>query len=413
MRIAPLHWLSVLALLLSSATPVFADEAEKESSDEQAPKKEVVKIDGVFASKVTHEITADSEQITSFEIKRILPHGESVSKGASVVWFESKDIDTRIDKAEMDLSLAKISYEEAEFAFEQFVEQQELDRKAAELARQEARQAYDNFVNIDREQQIRTAEYQLQRSRESLEYAEEELGQLQKMYDEDDLTEESEEIVLKRARRAVERAKFDLEIAENRTQRTLEQTIPSQQEKQEAALARAELAYAKAIQELKTARGKREIERRKQKKEFDKQQADLKELQAERRALVLTSPISGLVYHGKLTRGRLSEKPSTLEPKSKVSARQVLVTVVQPDRLKITSDLSEDQRAKIEVGMKGSAIPKAFPDLKIPVTVQSIAPVPYASNKIECVLVINGKVKKENIVPGMTCSIEFEQAEKE
>tara|TARA_R110002073_G_scaffold60209_11_gene151247 strand:- start:12899 stop:14161 length:1263 start_codon:yes stop_codon:yes gene_type:complete len=420
MRTDPFHCLAVMALSLLTVLPTLADEtdkAEKKTSEESKQEKEqekaVVKFDGVFESLSSHEIAADTEQIDSYVIKRILPHGNNVKKGAAVVWFETKEIDEKISKAEFDLALAKLAFEEAEFSYEQFREQQELDRKAAELTRKEARQAYDNFVDVDREQQIMSAEVQLKRSEESLEYAEEELNQLEKMYEEDDLTEESEEIVLKRARRAVEQAKYNLELTKTRTQRTLEQTIPSQQDKQEATLARAELAFAKTVQDLKVARLKRDIERRRQKTELDKKQADFKTLQAERRGLVLNSPIDGLVYHGQLTRGKLADKASTLDVKSKVTARQVVATIVQPERLRITADISEEQRAKVNVGMKGTAIPKAFPELKFPVTLQSIAKVPYAANKIECTVVINGKLKDAELVPGMTCSIEFEKADKE
>ncbi|EMI19483.1 hypothetical protein RMSM_03573 [Rhodopirellula maiorica SM1] len=393
--------------------PTMADEAEKKTTDESKQEETAVKIDGVFESLSSHEIAADSEQIDSYVIKRILPHGKNVKKGAAVVWFETKEIDEKIRKMEFDVALAKLAFEEAVFSDEQFREQQELDRKAAELARKEARQAYDNFVDVDRQQQIMSAEVQLKRSRESLEYVEEELNQLEKMYQEDDLTEESEEIVLKRARRAVEQAKYNLELTKTRTERTLTQSIPSQQEKQEATLARAELAFAKTVQDLKAARVKRDIERRRQKTELEKQQADFKQLQAERRGLVLTSPSDGLVYHGKLTRGKLGDKASSLDVKSKVTPRQVLATIVQPERLRISADLSEEQRSKVHVGMKGTAIPKAFPELKIPVSIESIGKVPYAANKIECVVKVKGKVENAELMPGMTCSIEFEKVDQE
>ncbi|WP_404310082.1 HlyD family efflux transporter periplasmic adaptor subunit [Neorhodopirellula lusitana] len=413
MPTSPQRCLSLLALLLLAISPVLADDSDKKPADETGSENEVVKIDGVFESKKTNEIAANTKQIDSLVIKRILDHGASVKKGGNVVWFETKEIDEKIAKAELELELAKIALEDSEFSFEQFIEQQKLDRHDAEMTRKEARQAYDNFVNVDREQQIRNAEVQLKRSHESLEYVQEEFNQLEQMYEEDDLTEESEEIVLKRARRAVERAEFDLELAKTRAERTLDQSIPAKQEKQEAALSRAELAFSKSIQNLKSARNKREIERRKQQTEFEKQQADFKELQAERRALVLTSPIEGLVYHGKITRGRIGDKPSTLESQVKVSARQVLATIVQPQRLRIAADVNEEQRGKLDVGMKGTAIPKSFPGLKIPVTLESIAKVPFAANKIECVVVINGKVGDSEIVPGMTCSIQFEVAKDE
>ncbi|MFG0287180.1 MAG: HlyD family secretion protein [Rhodopirellula sp. JB044] len=404
----PFRRLSALALLFLAIPTAFSDENDSPVADGDSKPKNVVTIDGVFESKKTHEITAGFEQISSLTIKRILDHGTPVKKGTSIVWFETKEIDEQITKAERDLELAEIAFNDAEFAYEQFLEQQKLDRQAAELARAEARQAYDNFVNVDREQQIRSAEKQLERSKQSLEYAQEELNQLQQMYEEDDLTEESEEIVLKRAQRAVESAEFNLEIAEVRTQRTIEQTIPVKQKQEEATLARAELAYAKKKHDLKSARDKREIERRKQKADFEKQQAEFKKLQAERRALVLTSPTEGLAYHGRITRGKISDKPSTLRKDSKVSASQILMTIVQPQPLRIVATVTEQQRAQLQTGMKGTAIANAFPDQKVPVTLRSIAAVPYANNKIECVVTIQAKTGDTDIVPGMTCKVELE-----
>ncbi|TWT76781.1 HlyD family secretion protein [Planctomycetes bacterium CA13] len=409
-----------------NAVPANDQAAEKEkSADGKAEKKtdkeetkdvqesESIKIDGVFESVTVHQLAADTEQIDSFGIRKIIDHGKSVRKNEAVVWFETKDIDEKIVKAETDLALAKLALSEAEFAFEQFNMQQSLDREAAERSRGEAKQNFDNFVNVDRQQQIATAEYQLKSSRDSLEYAQEELNQLEKMYKEDELTEESEEIVLKRAQRAVENAKHFLKIAETRTTRVLEQSIPNQQAKEEAALDTAELVFAKKIQGLKDSRERREIEMRRQKREFEKQKNDLNELRKERRGFVIQSPINGLAYHGKLTRGRLSSKPSTLEKGSKVTAKQILITVVDPNRLRIFAELSESQLADLKPGANGTATPVAFPKASLPVRIQSIASVPFVDGKWECVLSIRAKKGDVQWVPGMTCKIEFQKDDSE
>ena len=61
---------------------------------------------------------------------------------------------------------------------------------------------------------------------ESLAYAAEELNQLKKMYEADDLTEETEEIILQRAQNQYDRAKFSLEAARIRNEDTLKIQIP-------------------------------------------------------------------------------------------------------------------------------------------------------------------------------------------
>ncbi len=415
MTIKPKRLCFAIASLLLFSLQSFAEDAAKnvDAKPDLKSVEEPVLIEGVFESLNSVELLADSKQIEAYVIKRILPHGAPVKRGATVVWFDSDEIDKRIAKAEVDLALASLALAESEFAFEKFIEQQALDRKTAEVNRKDARQAYDNFVNIDREQQIAAAEFQLASAEHSLEYSQEELDQLQKMYDEDDLTEESEEIVLKRTRRDVESSKYFLEIAKERAKRTLEQAIPNQQVKQESTLATAEIEFAKAIRALSDSRMKKELELKRQKSDFEKLQSDFKELQSERRKLVLTSPIDGVVYHGELTRGSLSDKPSDLSTGSKVTAKQVIATVVQPERLQIRVDLTEAQRAKLNVSDSGIATATAFPNTEIPVFIKSISAFPLSNNKLDCVIAIKGGVKEPAIVPGMSCKVKFSPPNKE
>src|SRR5207237_1152552 len=60
----------------------------------------------------------------------------------------------------------------------------------------------------------RMANFQVTSSNHGLEYAREELAQLQKMYRSKDLTEETEEMILKRQRHQVEQAEFLVRTAE-------------------------------------------------------------------------------------------------------------------------------------------------------------------------------------------------------
>ena len=66
----------------------------------------------------------------------------------------------------------------------------------------------------------------LKTSEQYLAYAAEELNQLKKMYEADDLTEETEEIILQRAQYQYERAKFSHEAAKIRNEETLQVQLP-------------------------------------------------------------------------------------------------------------------------------------------------------------------------------------------
>lgn len=400
----------LFSLLLLAPMIATADEEGGSASD---VKPKPTTITGVFESIAAKELSADTEQVKSLKIKKIVPHGSVVTKDQNLVWFETEDVDKQIKAAQTALQLAELTYRDEEFAYEQFLESQKLDRAAAERNYQKAKQDYDNFVQVDRERQIASAHFSLKSSNASLANVMEELKQLEQMYKEDDLTEESEEIVLKRAKQSVESAQFRLEGTEISTERALKQTIPRSQSEQKDAITRAEMAHDKAIRELNTARRRRDIERTQKKDKFAEEQKKFNELQEERKSLIIQAPFAGLVFHGKLTRGKVSDKPSGLVAGGTVTSEQVLVTLAQTGKLQIRVDLLEKDLPVVTVGAKGKLKVAAAPKLETTVTVKSVSKVPYAGTKFDCVLSVKIPKGESQIVPGMTCSIEFAAEETE
>ncbi len=398
-----------LGLVLFSTVSMAAEDEPLSASD-VAPK--VTKVSGVIEAIVSHEISASTEQLDSFKIKQIVPHGTTVRKGQNLVWFETEDVDKKIKEAEIDLRLAKLTLEDDEFSYKQFIETQTLDREAAERSRKYAQQDYDNFVQVDRERDRLAAEFNLQSSRDSLENVMEELAQLEQMYKEDDLTEESEEIVLKRAKRSVETAQYRLDNAEIASSRTISQSIPRSEAQHEETLAKAELSHKKALRELNSARQRREIEISRKRDGFKDQEKKLAELKAERKRVVLTSPIDGIVFHGELLRGKLGDKPSIFESGSKVTAQQVVATVVSPAKLQVRVDLDEKNLAVVTAGATCNVYMTAFADYEATGTVKSVATVPYAGTKYDCVVALRQTKNQPIILPTMTCELEFVSTEK-
>lgn len=414
MQLEQLQILRVIVVLLSAfyGATLWADDEPKSSSDEKPKaasdeKPKTFKLSGVFESLDAQEIKADTEHFAALKIKRILPHGSKVTKGQNVVWFETEEIDKKLKDAETDFRLAKLTQEDEEFNYKQFLENQKMDRAAAERTRKRAQQDYDNFAQVDRERQILTADYNLKSYKYSLENAEEELKQLEQMYKEDDLTEESEEIVLKRAKRAVESAKFRLEGMEITSDRMVSQTVPRTQVDQEDTLARAQLAHEKKLHDLSSARRKQDIEIARKRDKFKDEETKLKEMREERKKIVLQSPAAGIFVHGKLNRGKLSEKPSTLDAGSAATGTQILGTVVSASRMQIRIDLKEEDLSKVAVGDKCKIKAKAFPDHDLGGTVKSISAVAYAGSKYDCVVVFKKDKNAPAIMPTMNCELEF------
>ena len=398
-----LGWMTLGLLMFGGVAR--AVEEEPLSASDVAPK--VTKVNGVLEAIDSHEISASTEQVDSFKIKQIVPHGTTVRKGQNLVWFETDDIDKKVKDAEVDLRLAKLTLEDEEFSYKQFVETQTLDRAAAERTRTYAQQDYDNFVQVDRERDRLAAEFNLQSSRDSLSNVMEELSQLEQMYQEDDLTEESEEIVLKRAKRSVETAQYRLDNAEISSSRTIKQAIPRSESQHDEALAKAELAHKKALRDLNSARQRREIEINRKREGLKDQEKKLTELKAERKRVVLTSPVDGIVFHGVLVRGKLGEKPSVFESGSKVTGQQIVATVVNPAKLQVRVDLDEKHLAVVRDGAKCKVFMTAFSDYETTGHVKSVSAVPYAGTKYDCVVALRQSKGQPQLFPTMTCELEF------
>ena len=405
-----MNWRSIVVTCTLGLLLACGALAQEEKPDAEQSKKEqqpAAKTLGYFEPVGAHQLAAGTDQIKSLVIKQIVPHGTQVKKGQAIVWFKTDGVDKQIANAETALRLAELKQRESTFDHQRFLKTQKLDLAVAIHAKRDAQLAHDNFVKVDRDQRIASTDFGLKSSKASLENAMEELKQLEKMYKEDELTEESEEIVLKRAKRSVETAQFRLKGAEISALRSLEQVIPREQEQQDDMLARALLAFDKASRALELARQRKEIEVAKGKKEFDKQREDMGKMRTDRKQMVLRAPADGIVYHGKLARGKLAEKPSGLAADATVTNKQVLVTLVDPGALQIRVDLAETALRHVKVGGKGIASPKAFPDRKLQVNVKSVSFIPMSNGKYDCVVNVELDKTQPAIAAGMMCDVEF------
>lgn len=389
---------SLLGLHLVWAPPVIAQESNP------APP---VTINGVFESPKSAEIVLKGDQIKSWVIEKIVPHGKTVEAKQNVLWLKTDSIDKQIQAAEIDLKLAELTEREDQFKYEQFLQTQKLDRAAAERARQRAQEDYDHYLKVDRDYQLKSANFNLKFSEYALENVQEELDQLQKMYLQDELTEESEEIVLKRAQRDVENAQFRLEGALNQHARTIAETLPRNEVEQAERFKRAEMAYEAALLDLDLARKRRDLEQKKQQIKFKESQKNLEQLRAERQNMVLRAPVSGTVLHGALNRGALPERQTPLEPGKSLTADQVVLTIVPNKPLHVRLSVNENELRHVVVGGEVKIVPNLFPRESLVGTVHSVSPVPYSGNKFDCVVKFRAGKLAGKLIPTTGCRVEF------
>ena len=218
------HRISRCALL--AATVAICLPAATSSAQEKKPappKKSHTVAKGDLHSVVTLDATVESgaaipmsvkpDQWADMTVVRAVPHGTPVRKGDLVVELDLSKLDDAIDAASEARKTAKLALHVADHELKQAVATNPLTLAAADRTLDDAKDALSYFEKTGRELRENSARRAVKSAERSLESAEEELHQLVKMYEADDLTEETEEIIVKRARYSVERAREFLNSA--------------------------------------------------------------------------------------------------------------------------------------------------------------------------------------------------------
>jgi HlyD family secretion protein len=374
---------------------------------QESPANPPVKINGVFESAKAVELKVTGEQTKSWVIQKIVPHGTLVKADQTVVSLKTDAIDKQIRDGEIELKLANISMDEANFKHEQFLAAQELDRAGVARTFEKAKLDYAQYLKVDRDYQLKSANFNLKFSEYALENVQEELNQLEKMYRQDELTEESEEIVLKRSRRDVESALFRLEGAREQHRRTVDENLPRNETEQAERIKRAEMAFEAAKLDLKLARVRRELELKKQQIKLDEQDQNLDKLRAERKAMVLKSPVAGYAIHGALSRGAQPERPAPLEAGKSLTNDQVVLTIVPTKPLRVRLTISEGELRHVKKGTQVKVFSNVYPNEPMKGEVASVSAVPFSGNKFDCVVKFKPGKLADRLIPTTGCRVEF------
>ncbi len=402
--------LTIPALLL--ALFVGASHADEEAADEEVVKAKAepfrveVELKGTLQPDRVATIRVEPEEWTTLKVAEIADQGAAVEKGDLLLRFETDGIDKQIQSLEFSVRLAELAFEQTRRELALLEKTAPLDLELAKRTKAEADDAREYFQEVDKALQIESANRSVDSSKFQLEYASEELDQLKKMYLADDLTEETEEIILKRTERQVESAEYFLKLAKIRNKRLLEVELPRREVTIDDTAVRADLALRRAEVTLPLAVDRKQIELAKQEFDLEQSRSKLEKLKADRDLLDVRSPVSGVVYHGIWDDGTWS-LPATIKAQLKVGgtlpAAKPVMCVVRPQPLSLRTTVAEKDVAKMQVGIEGEVVPTAFPDTTLPCTVSSVAPYPVEPGKFAVEIdVETGDV--ERLVPGMTCT---------
>lgn len=390
--------------------PAAAAEPPGPFTIKREPLRVELSIRGVFEARSAAEVSVRPQVWQTLEVQSAVEHGATVKKGQVLVQFDCKKIDEEIADLKLKQALGELALKQAAENLKALEASTPLDLRQAERLLQTAKEDLERFVRTDRALAERAAEFNLRQAEQLLEYEREELRQLEKMYKADELTEETEEIVLKRQRNAVKAAEFRLEMAKASYRDAMKFDLPRRAEAVQQAAVRADISAAKArvLLPLALDQARRELERLKIERAREAER--LKKLLADRQALTVKAPMDGVVYYGRFTRGRWSGADTvaeSLRAGGTVTKNTVFMTIVQARPLVLRGAVSEAELRKVRKGLKGTVEPSAFPNVRLPAVVEQVATVPTSADSFEVRISVNLDGATPPVVPGMNGTARF------
>jgi len=224
------------------------------------------------------------------------------------------------------------------------------------------------------------------------------------------LTEETEEIILKRQRDQVERMTFQLEESRKGLDDILAEGLPRRDASTKESALRQDLALEKARASLPSALQKQRLQLEALKKEQVKSDEKLAKLRKDRQLLAVKAPFDGIVYLGKSHQGAWGEVPALtakLKPGGSVQPKEVVMTIVKPGSLLVKTAFPEKDLHLVRPGMRGAVVPTGYPALRLPATLGKWSSVPTGAGQFAAEFRVEPGDAGTALFPGMTCKIQL------
>lgn len=352
------------------------------------------------------------------ELKIMVPpvQGASVRKGQKVLKLDEEKIGRQIEQITHDLSI--LETDRNLLLVELKLAESLAPLKLKEIARSEryVKEDLERFQKKDLPFQKRSIQMNLKRYQDYLLYSEEELSQLQKMYEEDDLTEETEEIILQRARNDVEYMKFYLENARKNFEDFNQVNAPRSQaamrdyfERENLTLSALKKSNPAQIKMQQLRIDKLELERK-------NLQDRKKDLEDDLQKMSAVSPLDGKLYWGTFDRGKWSGPQPFMNKLQKggiLKPHEEFVTICPGKKLKALVEVPEKHLQSIKAGTTGKISFGFDPEKKISSKVLSVTDTPSLPGIFCAEIAFTLPKGLPMPAPGSTCSFVFTAYEKD
>lgn len=333
-----------------------------------------IELEGQLVPAKVHEIKLEPKRYKGpFELAAFA-QGERVAEGDLLLRFETTKYELQVRRSTMDLDLARMALEDRERGHKRTLRTWKLQD---EEVREKLRRAEDDlrhFLEVSRPRRMEEQEHNLEGRRDRIADLKEELGQLEKMYKEDDLTEETEEIVLHRARRGLKRTLRALEFAMAKHKRWLQETLGREERDLEVKLEKAKLAFDGHAAGQRSRVRKAEVAIEKARMDLAGKEEAFAELEADAELFTWKAVTGGRLLMGSWQQdgGAARAARERMEAGEKLPKKQVLVTVFPDRMLRVKTTIEEKDLLRVRKGLFAGVIPVADPNTTLMAKVEDV-----------------------------------------
>ncbi|MGB1259179.1 MAG: efflux RND transporter periplasmic adaptor subunit [Akkermansiaceae bacterium] len=380
-----------------------------EHTVEEKPFKAETSLNAIFLPTKSQPISIAPKVWTDFTITSLVSQGAVVKKGDTLIGIDTEAADKYLAATEKARATAELNLAQAKHELAQLEITTPRSLAAYERAEKEAAENLQWYTNIGHAKEIEETKRSVKRAELMLAYQMEELKQLEKMYGEDNKTEETEEIILIRTRNSVDRAKFSLKSAKIEADAALKTYIPRKLKNMQLTAESAKIANAGAKEKLPRDLKLKQIAVAKAAKDDAEAVTKLAKAKADRAMMNITAPENGRVYYGSMENGRWSTATAlkVLKVGGKLPAHTTLMTFIPAGAtLQLSSFIGENQLAQVSEGDKGFAITHLNRYRQIAATASSVATHPEADGTYRVTLTTTA-TKNLTIVPGMKATVKI------
>lgn len=376
---------------------------------------------GIFESEDMIEVFLSPEGWTP-EVRGILQvmtavdQGTIVKKGDTVVGLDLSKIDQLLKDQDAERRLADLAFKMAEDEIPILEKFTPLELEAAERAKKIADEDLKRYLELERAYFEKSANFDVKFSENYLQYVKEELKQLEKMYRSKDLTEETEEIILKRQRDVVERMTFSLEGALMDRDWMLKFALPRKDFTVKENAVKQTLALDKARHTLPQALEMKKLTLAKTRYDRQKAYQKYQDLKKDRENMTVKAPVDGIVYYGKCVRGQWSTASAVagkLQRGGLLGPEEVFMTIVKPRPLFVRVTVEEKDLHLVKKDQEGKIVPVPFPDSKLAGRIEEVSAIPITPGNFEAKIKIDRDKDAGALMPGMNCNVKLVSYKKE